>query len=971
MSRTRRLQQHLTALGLAAGLWLAQAAPVGATPPIEGNTLDFASGFDVGTSADTVWAAALGDLDNDGDLDAVTGSGTGEDFEIIVWQNDSTPFTGGWTSSDVDNTSAPVRSVALGDLDNDGDLDLVVGTSFAGGNAEIAAWENQGVPFGGGWTGPNVVSHASSSVDSLALGDLDNDGDLDLAADDAFDISAYENDGDPFGGQWSSANLGVSADTVYDVALGDLDNDGILDVVSASEEGEDFEMIAWRNNGDPLGGLWQQTDMAAISGTPFQLAVGDLDNDGDLDATVAGDEGLRVLQNDGTPFGNAWAGLLLADSGTANRVGLADLDGDGDLDIAASRFSPHEMRAWQNDGTPFAGGWLSSLAGTPTATIRSLNLGDLDNDGDPDILATAAHTEDFEVMAFENTHVHRNAPFAAQGFAAGEPGADVLALAQADLDSDGDLDLLTAGPAGPGIEIVAWQNTGLPFAGAWPASGVGDVADTVNALAAGDLDNDGDLDLVSGSGMGAAFEIIAWEHGLDPFAGPWDSGNVGAADDAIHTLALGDLDNDGDLDIISGAGEDAFEIMVWMNDGSPFNNAWIQNGVGSTSGDVLALAVGDLDNDGDLDIISNDSPEANFEIVAWRNNGNPFAGLWNSNGLGAPNTWIYSLALGDLDNDGDLDLMSGSDSGAIVEINAWQNNGNPFGVVWPNLQMGASAGHIYDLQLGDLDDDGDLDLVTGSGAAASFEVIAWMNDGGALTGGWPLSTFGAKADDVYAVALGDLDNDGDLDVVTGSGAGDANQIMAWKNIGGSAGLIPRLDLPEAAILNGNEDSVMRLLFAHNGRAGDDGLELSYLNLGFMRADCATPLNDAEANAVVDNLRLRLDDGDLVFETTDTLVADVGALALASGVQTVALANGDANAQVAVGGGKTYWVSLLTTADATGQNPNSLCLVFDPDADALVEAKGAADYSVSIQDTDATAHGPVLIALTVHLPLVVN
>jgi hypothetical protein len=957
---------------VAASLLLAQPVSVWATPPIEGDTLDFAAKTDVGASTDSVYAVALGDLDDDGDLDAVSGSGAAENLELIVWRNDGMPYNGTWTAFDAGLTSANIRSLSLGDLDNDGDLDIVAGTDFAGAAAEIVVWQNMGAPFAGGWALTDLGQRADT-VDSIVLGDLDNDGDLDLVSDGVFEITAWENDGSPFAGVWAGNDIGVTGDDVRGLALGDLDGNGLLDAVSASEANEDYEIIAWQNDGTPFSGAWGQTDVGATTTSSLDVALGDLDNDGDLDIVSAGDEGLRLRENDGAPFGGGlWAGTLVSDSGSANRLSLHDLDGDGDLDIASGHTVPSELRAWQNDDAPFSSSWSESELGNVSGFVTDLALGDLDNDGDLDYLASFTSLANFELTAWQNTHVHRNAPFAPQGFAVGAVEMNVLTLAQGDLDEDGDLDVISAGVFGASFDVVAWQNTGAPFDAAWTSGIVAQIPHTVTTIALGDLDNDGDLDLVTGTVEGADFEIMAWENGLDPFAGPWDSGNVGAVADSVGALALADLDNDGDLDIVSGAGLNAFEVMVWMNDGTPFDNTWIQNGVGESLGHVTAVAVGDLDNDGNVDIVTGSTAQEDFEIIAWRNDDLPFAGLWDQNDVGPSGGAARSLALGDLDNDGDLDIMSGSTLGAIVEIVAWQNNGDPFGVLWPSFQVGASPDSVYAVQLGDLDGDGDLDLVTGSGVADDFEVTAWENDGGPLSGSWPATDIGAIAGDVYAVVLGDLDNDGDLDVVSGSGEDAENQVVAWKNIGGSARLAPRDEAPDDPILDSNEAAVLSLVFTHNGDAGDHDLELNYLNLRLMQTDCATPLNDVEANALVDNLRLRLDDGDLVFETSDTLVADIGALILNGGVQPVVFANGDPNVRVAVGASKLYWVSLLTTSDATAQSPGNLCMLFDPDADALVEARGTADYSASIQDIDTTSPGFVLITPAFYyIPLILG
>jgi hypothetical protein len=103
------------------------------------------------------------------------------------------------------------------------------------------------------------------------------------------------------------------------------------------------------------------------------------------------------------------------------------------------------------------------------------------------------------------------------------------------------------------------------------------------------------------------------------------------------------------------------------------------------------------------------------------------------------------------------------------------------------------------------------------------------------------------------------------------------------------------------------------------------------------------------------LRVRLDGGNDAFETSDTSVADVDTFSLTDGVQTVSFTNGDGNVQVTATNSKTYWISVLTTPDASSQTPSSFCINFDPDVDALVEGKPP-DFSVSVENTSPTNTG---------------
>jgi hypothetical protein len=254
----------------------------------------------------------------------------------------------------------------------------------------------------------------------------------------------------------------------------------------------------------------------------------------------------------------------------------------------------------------------------------------------------------------------------------------------------------------------------------------------VNSVALGDLDHDGDLDIVSGSGSGEDYEVIAWRNDGTPFSGTWLQLNVGASADSVHSVAVGDLDHDGDLDIVSGgdSAED-YELIAWQNDGTPFSGGtWGQHDVGTSADNVFSVAVGDLDHDGDLDIVSGGGSDEDFEVIAWQNDGSPFSGFWTPNDVGTSADSVYSVALGDLDHDGDLDVASGGGSAEDYEVIAWGNDGTPFSGTWTPHDVGASAASVYSVAVGDLDHDGDLDIVSGSLSAEDFEVIAWQNTTG-------------------------------------------------------------------------------------------------------------------------------------------------------------------------------------------------------------------------------------------------
>ncbi len=285
-------------------------------------------------------------------------------------------------------------------------------------------------------------------------------------------------------------------------------------------------------------------------------------------------------------------------------------------------------------------------------------------------------------------------------------------------------------------------------------------------LAIGDLDNDGDLDLVSvGDGQAIYFRNQGGAQG----------GTTGtfqhSVDFAAHVggnVKFGDLDNDGDLDVVIIG---LFQARLWFNDGNLQGGTVGSFTAGSAlSGSATALDIGDIDGDGDLDIVGS-VPFFMAGIRIWTNQGGVQGGT-----LGnfletqlVPIAQPYDLELGDLDGDGDLDIFAVSSNAVLINQGGAQ--AGTAGVYADSGQVLAlDLTEFSEVSLGDLDGDGDLDaFVASSGTLADPDDDAnyiWVNQGGAQLGteGIFLDS-GQNLGNVnsFDVVLHDLDGDCDLD----------------------------------------------------------------------------------------------------------------------------------------------------------------------------------------------------------------
>lgn len=315
---------------------------------------------DTGQALGAATHAVLGDLDHDGDLDVLTWA-YGQ--AVQIWGND-----GHGTFSQQATIAAMAQTLefepVLADLDGDGDLDLAASKVFL----------NQG--------GFQFTESEALATPRLAV-DVDGDGDGDLIESVTEEtVAVLKNDGH---GRFTTAQMLQSSLT--DVRAGDLDNDGDLDLVAITSLAKQQASV-WLNDGSGNFALVSTEIMVDAS---RGLTLGDVDGDGDLDVFIAswGAAGARnppdqVWLNDGTAHFSAGDAPV---TGSVQIV-LADLDGDGDLDAVAGQHVPYSSERGQpsqlllNDGK----GHFSLGGELGGSNFQRVVLGDLDGDGDLDAI---------------------------------------------------------------------------------------------------------------------------------------------------------------------------------------------------------------------------------------------------------------------------------------------------------------------------------------------------------------------------------------------------------------------------------------------------------------------------------------------------------------------------------------------------------------------------------------------------------
>jgi hypothetical protein len=349
-----------------------------------------------------------------------------------------------------------------------------------------------------------------------------------------------------------------------------------------------LEATVWRFRIDTSSssGVLQNTGQLLGDTRSLDVALGDLDGDGDLDAFVANNGPDYVWMNDGNSNFTDSGQRLPPEGLFSVEVDLGDLDKDGDLDAFVVVYSADTWgRVWWNNGAGIFTDSGQNIGGDQGSAVA---LGDLDGDGDLD--AVFARRTNARVYLNDGQGIFTSS---------GQTNIYLLSgtdVALDDLDEDGDLDAFFTNNTGDltGYQQVYLNDNGL---GHFTNSGQDIGRMPANGVSLGDIDGDGDLDamlaIIKPSGFPSAPNEVWLNNGSGYFT---DSGaRLGL--DSTNQAVLGDMDGDGDLDAFFANLQLPNEL--WANDGA---GNFIQTRQFLTRQTSPSVELGDLDEDGDLDI---------------------------------------------------------------------------------------------------------------------------------------------------------------------------------------------------------------------------------------------------------------------------------------------------------------------------------------------------------------------------------
>jgi hypothetical protein len=604
-----------------------------------------------------------------------------------------------------------VSTVEIADINLDGFSDALVLSKPGSSAPAFLAYLGDGA---GGLAAP-ILCFGASGGNDIAAGDINNNGAPDALVLNLTSIDRYFGDG--VGNFSSATTIPIAFSMTASVALGDLDNNGNLDVIFCGGNGAGY---VGRLLGDGAGGFGAAFSESA-GGNPRELRMADIDHDGYVDAVVTNDSTSKfsVIRNNGS--GAFFLPFSVPCDPLPNGIVVFDANGDAHPDVATGSLPLARVTVHTNSFGAFSPG-PSCPAGANPQDVCSA---DFNGDGIQDLAAAASQSRSISILL-------RDAAGNVVSPAQLNAGAQPQMVAIGDVNHDGAPDLVSPGAGSNDVTIHFGDGLG-------GVAALGTFASSFSpqAVALADFDNDTNLDAVVALYLGNALRFHRGN------GGGWltDAGYfpIGVKPQAC---VAADFNGDGLADA-AAANSGSGTVSVLLGSGGMSFSSNVAYAVGSNP---RSLALGDANGDGRLDLICGNNGSSTISVLLCSASGT-FAAAPAVPALGP----IYSVAAGELTGDGLLDI-------ATNHVQVFRGlGGGAFSLSSAHPVANLVTGVLID----DINQDGWSDVITTNYDFASMGVLA--NAGAGLFLSYEFFTL---ANSCIASTTRDLDLDGRPDVAT-------------------------------------------------------------------------------------------------------------------------------------------------------------------------------------------------------------
>ena len=637
------------------------------------------------------------------------------------------------------------RQIALVDLDEDNDLDIVA--AYSRDNV-LAYYTNDGTGY---FNNCKLINNPTeTNTGCVVVTDLDNDGKVDILSSGPESISWYKNLGN---GNFSTVLMINDSTYKYPrIYAADLDNDSMIDVLYASWTDD---IVAWcKNLGNGFFGPQQILNSNADGATSVWSA--DFDNDGLIDVLSSSENDEKVAWYKNLGNGIFGAELLISNNASWTSLALAsDLDNDSLMDVLYYKSPTISWKRNLGNGIFSTESIISDSLAYPYYVL----LIDMDNDNDSDLIVpttmndTLFWQENMGGGIFGPKQMISNTIDGPKGVCAG------------DIDGDGHIDVIVGGEKANSISV--FHNRGTNTFNL--VQTISNATTKVRSVYADDLDNNGLTDILSAS---IDDDKIAWFKNLGNQKFSQQKVITDSLDEAACDISA-DLDNDGYPDVISSAMNDT---LIWQKNLG--NGNFDPPQTISNYADIAFFKAKDLNNDNWIDIIARINMGGTPTLCCFENLGN---------GVFGTGTFILlpfmpsNFTISDLNNDGYEDLVVYASGHTGCSFNDGTGN-------FPVFQYFTASYGATAIDVRDMNQDGFKDIVALAGHPLTGYYVKWLpNDG---TGNFNTEIFVDSLPDMgYTVFATDINNDSLIDIVTAT-----FEMVHWIENLGSGNFGPLQDI---------------------------------------------------------------------------------------------------------------------------------------------------------------------------------